>query len=320
MKLTRSKAWQRIAKLVLFIVGMSLPCVNIVSRAQAASGVAALQVTAPNGRTSILLGSIHVPWVGLRQPSESVLDGAKRYVVEGLPSEDSSSSKPELQDALDQHVYDNFIKNLDLIRAPWAVSLTDDQVAMLRQRLLCFLPAPVDNPEQAVGFMLGARTAELADIVAYIPCAPPGMLSRDNILAKAANVRGIPFDVLEESAAERRQHDAVPANFYAEALQYAFTPEAQKNSSEFAPSLNSGDYNKILSIVSAEFLQEDAATYYRIMVGERNAAWMPPLLRYLDDGRAIILVGSAHLAGPEGLIARLRQAGYIVEPIEIPSE
>jgi hypothetical protein len=47
-------------------------------------GVPALKVTAPNGASSVLIGSLHIPSDGLRQPAASVMDGAKRYVVEGM--------------------------------------------------------------------------------------------------------------------------------------------------------------------------------------------------------------------------------------------
>ena len=49
------------------------------------AGVPALKVTAPNGATSILIGSLHVAADGLKQPSGAVMQGAKHYVIEHLP-------------------------------------------------------------------------------------------------------------------------------------------------------------------------------------------------------------------------------------------
>lgn len=49
------------------------------------TGVPALKVTALNGATSVLIGSLHVAADGLVQPSPSLLQGAKRYVIEGMP-------------------------------------------------------------------------------------------------------------------------------------------------------------------------------------------------------------------------------------------
>lgn len=41
-------------------------------------GVPALRVTAPNGNSSTLIGTLHVPYRGLVQPAPEVLDGRKR--------------------------------------------------------------------------------------------------------------------------------------------------------------------------------------------------------------------------------------------------
>ncbi|WP_233874603.1 TraB/GumN family protein [Paraburkholderia adhaesiva] len=62
---------------------------------------------------------------------------------------------------------------------------------------------------------------------------------------------------------------------------------------------------------------EDAATFYRIMIEERNRAWMTPLQRYLDQGNAVVLVGAGHLPSPAGLIRLLTLAGYRVEPTKL---
>jgi len=50
------------------------------------------------------------------------------------------------------------------------------------------------------------------------------------------------------------------------------------------------------------------------MVSDRNRAWMPQIEELLaGDLDAIVVVGSAHLVGEEGVVNLLRQKGYIVE-------
>ena len=61
----------------------------------------------------------------------------------------------------------------------------------------------------------------------------------------------------------------------------------------------------------------DAELYYRVMVRERNEAWVPVLRPYLDEGNAVVLVGAAHLPGARGLVSLLSQAGYTVKPIQL---
>lgn len=52
---------------------------------------------------------------------------------------------------------------------------------------------------------------------------------------------------------------------------------------------------------------------YRRLISARNRAWMPQLRRLLDgDSPQMIVVGAAHLVGPDGLVGRLRALGYVV--------
>ena len=54
---------------------------------------------------------------------------------------------------------------------------------------------------------------------------------------------------------------------------------------------------------------------YQHLLAERNRAWMPLLKRLLDGGDAqLVVVGAAHLVGPDGLINALRARGYKVLP------
>jgi uncharacterized protein YbaP (TraB family) len=64
---------------------------------------------------------------------------------------------------------------------------------------------------------------------------------------------------------------------------------------------------------------EDAAIQERRMLTERNHLWMPRLVKFLQDGSAVVNVGVAHLPGPHGLIELLRRQGFKVEPILLPA-
>jgi len=54
---------------------------------------------------------------------------------------------------------------------------------------------------------------------------------------------------------------------------------------------------------------------YRHLLADRNRNWMPQLKRLLDGGEPqLVVVGAAHLVGPDGVIALLRARGYKVLP------
>ena len=55
--------------------------------------------------------------------------------------------------------------------------------------------------------------------------------------------------------------------------------------------------------------------YERLLVN-RNRNWLPRLDALLTrNGRAFVVVGAAHLVGPDGLLAMLKAKGYKVDQL-----
>lgn len=62
-------------------------------------------------------------------------------------------------------------------------------------------------------------------------------------------------------------------------------------------------------------MQQDPVMYKKLLT-DRNRSWMPKIDELLTRrGHAFIVVGAAHLLGPDGLIALLRAKGYLVEQL-----
>jgi uncharacterized protein len=62
-------------------------------------------------------------------------------------------------------------------------------------------------------------------------------------------------------------------------------------------------------------LKDDPVMHERLLVA-RNRAWLPKLDALLGRaGRAFVVVGAAHLVGPEGVLAMFRAKGYKVEQL-----
>ncbi|WP_300168836.1 TraB/GumN family protein [Sulfuricurvum sp.] len=60
---------------------------------------------------------------------------------------------------------------------------------------------------------------------------------------------------------------------------------------------------------------EESPKMYRLILKNRNDAWMPKLRSIMDEGKiGFVLVGTMHLLGPDGLLERFRKMGYRVEP------
>ena len=62
-------------------------------------------------------------------------------------------------------------------------------------------------------------------------------------------------------------------------------------------------------------LQQEPQLYQRLLV-DRNKNWLPKLEGlFARRGRAMVVVGAAHLVGPDGLLAIFKAKGYRVEQL-----
>ncbi|MDE2346724.1 MAG: TraB/GumN family protein [Gammaproteobacteria bacterium] len=75
-----------------------------------------------------------------------------------------------------------------------------------------------------------------------------------------------------------------------------------------------GDTHALQGILEHDFGKYPMA--YKLLIADRNRAWMPRLLRMLRSGRRyFVVVGALHMVGTEGLLARFEKAGYRVEQL-----
>ncbi|MGA4079920.1 TraB/GumN family protein [Ralstonia nicotianae] len=286
--------------------------------AEAKEGVPALRVTAPDGAISLLVPSMHIPYAGLHQPQPSVLRGKARLVIESSTTQGPQPPPADPRDILDPNALASLATQRKLERARWAKSLSDRDVATLRRIGKCLRPSV---NEQVIDFMLAMKSAAGAVSIASARCGGSGQLSRDEIFAQAAAKYGVPVDTLETQVAVEAQRKAVPERIYEEQLRMALAPQAEREYVAMVTALNRGDYATVLNLANSGYADPaDAATFYRIMVEERNRAWMAPLQRYLDEGNAVVLVGAGHLPGSAGLIRLLQQTGYRLEPTTLPAD
>jgi uncharacterized protein YbaP (TraB family) len=98
--------------------------------------------------------------------------------------------------------------------------------------------------------------------------------------------------------------------FLAETLKELNTEKA--NITKLADAWQAGDAPTIERIVLTD-LKSDPDLYQRLLV-DRNRAWLPQLEGLFSrPGRSFVVVGAAHLVGPDGLLQMLKAKGYAVE-------
>jgi uncharacterized protein YbaP (TraB family) len=85
----------------------------------------------------------------------------------------------------------------------------------------------------------------------------------------------------------------------------------QANMTRLIAAWHGGDAAGVERIVLAD-MKDDPAIYKRMLV-DRNRSWMPKIEQLLTSGgRALVVVGAAHLVGPDGLLSMLRAKGYSI--------
>jgi uncharacterized protein YbaP (TraB family) len=86
----------------------------------------------------------------------------------------------------------------------------------------------------------------------------------------------------------------------------------QANMAKLVDAWRAGDAQTVERIVLKD-LQSEPQLYQRLLV-ERNRNWMPKLdALFARKGHAFVVVGAAHLVGPDGLVAMLKAKGYTAE-------
>jgi len=90
--------------------------------------------------------------------------------------------------------------------------------------------------------------------------------------------------------------------------------EEKANMKKLVDGWHAGDVAAVERIVLSE-LKAEPALYQRLLV-ERNRNWLPKIeALFLRQRHALVVVGAAHLVGPDGLIAALKAKGYTVEQL-----
>jgi uncharacterized protein YbaP (TraB family) len=129
-----------------------------------------------------------------------------------------------------------------------------------------------------------------------------------------AKAGGKPVQGLETLDYQVRRFDEMPDSeqdlMLSEALKGLSTEMA--NIKLLADAWRVGDAPTVEAIVLKD-LKAEPQMYERLLV-ERNRNWLPKIEALLGQpGRAFIVVGAAHLVGPDGLVAMLKARGYTVE-------
>ena len=142
----------------------------------------------------------------------------------------------------------------------------------------------------------------------------------DRLLSERADKAGKPRLALETVDDELRALDGQPMDEQILGLQKFL--DNPKLSIERAMQMHGDWMRGDVDGLSRDYLQQvqtETPGTYRLLVVDRNNAWLPKLKERLDAHGAgdntLAVVGALHLIGKDGLVEQLRAAGYRVERV-----
>ena len=144
-------------------------------------------------------------------------------------------------------------------------------------------------------------------------------LGLDRHFAEAARQAGKPVDGFETGAQQIAFLDGMDADEQVQLLDEALS-ESDEGSSEVEKlhaAWRAGDAATLWDDMAADMKREYPRLYQHVNV-ERNDAWLPRIEQRLQapgEDDTMVVVGTLHLLGSDGLVEKLRGRGYGVERI-----
>ena len=131
-----------------------------------------------------------------------------------------------------------------------------------------------------------------------------------------AKTDGKPVQGLETTDYQISRFDEMPMDqqerMLAESIEDVDKEKA--NMTKLMGAWKAGDVPGVEQLVLSE-LKNEPQLYQRLLV-DRNKAWMPKIeALFSRRGHALVVVGAAHLVGPDGVVAMLKAKGYTVEQL-----
>jgi uncharacterized protein len=121
------------------------------------------------------------------------------------------------------------------------------------------------------------------------------------------------FRALETAVSQIEMFDRIGAEFkeslLKETIEGADTQLSQVKA--MADAWRAGDVAALERVVLGPM--KDEPKVYQMVIVERNHAWVPKIEECFAGGHCFVVVGAAHLLGPDGLLAIMKDKGYRVE-------
>jgi uncharacterized protein len=257
------------------------------------------KATSPAGKTIYLAGSVHLlsaDYYPLAPAFDQAFD-ATELLVEELDMAEMLAPSSQLK--MLQRGMLPAGQSLDKVLSPATLKLVGDTLTSLGM--------PFEPLKQFKPWMLAVTMQSLA----WQKAGFDANLGLDKHFYDRARQAGRPVQGLETMDFQLSQFDGLPA-----AVQERMLAETAKEIgateatfTRMTQAWKSGDPAAVEQQI-ADDLKREPEMYSRLLV-ERNRTWFPKIEALFDRPKpAFVVVGAAHLVGPDGLIAMLQAKGY----------
>lgn len=262
--------------------------------------------------SSFLFGTVHVIDSSLQTLSQATLaaiDASNVVAVEA-----AETSRKSLTNAMIQAQPLMVSNDRELQRI-----LADDELTVVENVL-----AKAGYPGRlALGLKPWAVTMFLADSPCQQQLQERGLKPIDSLVLERAQANGARIVGLETTYEQYRSLASIPADLQAAWLKASI--ELHPRVDDISQTMS--ELYRFRRMDAAWTLTQEMAPHAGLddamltslrgeLVGKRNQRMLERALPLLDQGGAFIAVGAMHHTGSDGLVAKLRQQGFTVTPIE----
>ncbi|WP_354858874.1 TraB/GumN family protein [Acetobacter fabarum] len=280
--------------------------------------VDAIQIENSNTKPSIIVPAVHGPIFGIQAPSAAVFAGKTVLVSEGTADRNADTQPDKLEHpiseiALDSTIFASWVHGIDIEKLK----------ARLQPHLACYTGQEMlrtGNTEMFTRVLLNMRTARLAEFILEMPCPQPATLSRDAVVHAEAQKSGVLIKWLEHLDEWKAVQKEIPDDYYRDAIvEMLKRPDENLSSPPFVSFVQNGQYDELDAWIRERKVTPSQKKMYDYQITKRTRLMYRDMAPYLRSGGAVILIGAAHIGGPDGLAALLRRDGYHLRPITLPA-
>lgn len=253
----------------------------------------------------VVMGSIHLMKSGTAWLSPALEQGVKEADSLILEIDRTPEVEARLQTLVQEKGLYQGDGRLDQAVSPELYAAAQEIVASLgfpAERLYAFRP-------WSAAMLIGVGATARAG---FDP-----QLGVEETLLREARPRGIRIGSLETADEVINALAHHPADVQAEMLRQAVEEYAEVDAllGKLTSAWVKGDLETLESLLVDRM--REAPGFYKALLVDRNRAWLPRLIKVLNTpGNHVVVVGTAHLLGPDSLLVMLKNAGYTVRRID----